>query len=178
MRVTHIIAGIIAIAGGIFVLTFPGITPVILGWILTAVTLLAGLSIIINYIRFGKQYRQEAAHGGGNLAIGIILLILSILAIFLPGVQLALEIVVVIMFIVQLITNGAVLVAGGFNGSSNIPVFCVIFGFILIAFGVFGIVNIFFAAIALGIFVGIGLLVFGISMLFGNPRIKDDNIAM
>ena len=174
MKAARIISGIFAIVGGFFAFMYPGLTTILMAWVLTAVLAVSGISLIFTYIKRGKTYKQEAAVGAGTLVLGILFAIIGILGFIFPGMRVTLDLFVIIFFVIHLISSGISMLGAGIAKKGSMWVLWIILGIILILAGIYGIVHIFYAAVTLGLFIGIGLWSYGVSMLCAPNENKEE----
>ena len=168
MRASRVILGILSIICGIVCFAVPTFGISLIGWALTILMVISGINAIAGYVNSNTAgTKNEMYMGGGSLILGVILLIFSIIAIFNPGVRGFLETFILIMFVIGLIFKGINMIATGIMipGSGILLIFP---GILLLIVGCYGVASLFYAAAVVGVFFGLGFLVFGISMLCGD----------
>ena len=173
MKASYIIPAILSIIAGIFALAYPVEADVIIFWIVVFIVLISAIGMIIYNVKNKDQVnRSQSIFARGSLGVGIVLLILALLVMIFPAIRETLMIIFIIIFAISLIARGIDLLRLGIVTGGGIGVLNIICGIILMIAGINGIISIFSAAITMGIFIGIGLIVFGLTLLISGPMFQ------
>lgn len=172
MKIINCMVGIFAIIGSIYCLFFPGMSFLNVGWIITAILGVFGICSIAFYFTKKKIYKNlmiEGVHGVFSLIVGIAAAVVSILAIFIPSIQIALDIIILIIFAVWMIADGISSIAESLAmkkaSTSKSWILALILGIIMLILGIYGICHLIFVARAIGIMIGIMLMSYGIKLI-------------
>ena len=151
MKVFNCIFGILSIIGAIYCMFYPGLTFLNTGWI---VTILLGL------------------------VVGIAAAVISILAMFMPGIRLMFDVIILCIFSGWLVVDGISSVAmslkvkkASSSGAWLIPLFC---GILVIIGGIYGFFHLIFAAQTIGFMIGVLLSIYGVKLIlsaFEKPSV-------
>ena len=147
MKVFNCILGILTVLASIYCIFYPGLTFLNIGWI---VTIILGL------------------WGTLGLIAGIAAAVVSALAMFMPGIRVMFDILILAIFAVWLIVDGISSIATSFKvkkSGSSVWVLPLICGVLVLLAGIYGIFNLIFTAQTLGLFMGILLMTYGIRLI-------------
>ena len=174
MKVFNCIFGILSIIGAIYCMFYPGLTFLNTGWI---VTILLGVWGICSVIE-AKAEQSEAIMGTLGLVVGIAAAVISILAMFMPGIRLMFDVIILCIFSGWLVVDGISSVAMSFkvkkassSGAWLIPLFC---GILVIIGGIYGFFHLIFAAQTIGFMIGVLLSIYGVKLIlsaFEKPSV-------
>ena len=171
MKIFNCIFGILSIIGAIYCMFYPGMTFLNTGWIVTILLGMWGICSVIDYFakrKKAKAEQNEAVMGTLGLVVGIAAAVISILAMFMPGVRLVFDVIILCIFSGWLVVDGISSVAMSLKvkntGSSAwlIPLFC---GILVIIGGIYGFFHLVFAAQTLGFMIGVILAIYGIKLI-------------
>lgn len=172
MKVINGIIGVLSILGAIYCLFFPGLSFLNAGWVITTILGIFGICSIIFYFTKKKIYKHlmiEGIHGVFGLVVGIAAAVVSILAIFVPSIQLALDVIILIIFAIWMIVDGISSIAEAFVmkkvSTSKSWILALVLGIIMLILGIYGICHLVFVARAIGIMIGIMLMSYGIKLI-------------
>ena len=176
MKVTYkilsVILGILMIVSGIYCLATPGITFLAVGWII-------GINMIadaIGNIFTWKGRKEEGLADSWTLAGAIVSLIFGIVLIGSNAMQLSVELFVAYMAALWLVVIGILRLVRSvklhqFHKAFNTKVIArrwwvvMLNGILLIAAGVFGLMNPAMTAVAIGTMMGLNIVVAGINLI-------------
>ncbi len=174
MKVFNCILGVFAIFGSLYCMFYPGVTFLGGGWIAAFLLGVMGICSIFEYVRNRKNPDKSnskalVANGVVELVFGIGAAVLSFLAIVSPAVRGVLDITILLMFVFWLIYAG---VAGIFSAvaqkklaEGKMWVFTLVMSILLIVTGLYAVSHLLYAAFAIGIMIGIELMVYGIRLV-------------
>lgn len=172
MKVINGIVGVLSIFGAIYCLFFPGLSFINIGWVITTIIGIFGICSIIFYFTKKKMYENlmiEGVHGAFGLVVGIAAAVVSMLAIFVPGIQAVLDLIILIIFTIWMIIDGISSIAESLAmkkaSTSKSWILALVLGIIMLILGIYGICNLIFAARFIGITMGIMLMSYGIKLI-------------
>ncbi len=172
MKVINGIIGVLSIFGALYCLFFPGLSFINIGWVITTILGIFGICSIIFYFTKKKIYKNlmiEGIHGVFGLVVGIAAAVVSMLAIFVPGIQAVLDLIILVIFAVWMIVDGISSIAESFvmkkASKSKSWILALVLGIIMLILGIYGICNLIFAARFIGITIGIMLMSYGIKLI-------------
>lgn len=96
---------------------YPGLTFLNIGWIVTIILGLWGISSIVSYAtsRNDGNNKEKALMGTLGLIAGIAAAVVSALAMFMPGIRVMFDILILAIFAVWLIVDGISSIATSFK---------------------------------------------------------------
>lgn len=104
-----------------------------------------------------------------GLVVGIAAAVISIFAMFMPGIRLMFDVIILCIFSGWLVVDGISSVAMSFkvknaasSGAWLIPLFC---GILVIIGGIYGFFHLVFAAQTIGFIIGVLLAVYGVKLI-------------
>ena len=109
MKVFNCIFGILSIIGAIYCMFYPGLTFLNAGWIVTILLGVWGICSVIDYFakrKKAKAEQSEAIMGTLGLVVGIAAAVISILAMFMPGIRLMFDVIILCIFSGWLVVDG------------------------------------------------------------------------
>lgn len=109
MKVFNCIFGILSIIGAIYCMFYPGLTFLNTGWIVTILLGVWGICSVIDYFakrKKAKAEQSEAIMGTLGLVVGIAAAVISILAMFMPGIRLMFDVIILCIFSGWLVVDG------------------------------------------------------------------------
>lgn len=172
MKVINGIVGVLSIFGAIYCLFFPGLSFINIGWVITTILGIFGICSIIFYFTKKKMYENlmiEGVHGAFGLVVGIAAAVVSMLAIFVPGIQAVLDLIILIIFIIWMIIDGISSIVESLAmkkaSTSKSWILALVLGIIMLIFGIYGICHLIFVARFIGITMGIMLMSYGIKLI-------------
>lgn len=172
MKVINGIVGVLSIFGAIYCLFFPGLSFINIGWVITTILGIFGICSIIFYFTKKKMYENlmiEGVHGAFGLVVGIAAAVVSMLAIFVPGIQAVLDLIILIIFIIWMIIDGISSIVESFAmkkaSTSKSWILALVLGIIMLIFGIYGICHLIFVARFIGIMIGVMLMSYGIKLI-------------
>lgn len=172
MKVINGIIGVLSIFGALYCLFFPGLSFINIGWVITTILGIFGICSIIFYFTKKKIYKNlmiEGIHGVFGLVVGIAAAVVSMLAIFVPGIQAVLDLIILVIFTVWMIIDGISSIAESFvmkkASTSKSWILALVLGIIMLILGIYGICNLIFAIRFIGITIGIMLMSYGIKLI-------------
>ena len=157
MRLAQIGLGIIAIILSIYVIAFPGLTLITIALLLAVVLFVVGIERIISGLFLAGKHRLT------NVGLGIIVIILSIIAMAFPvatGIFL-------IIFLAVLFDGISRVIHGVSDKASHNAsrIFSIVAGVIAIALSIMIMASPFLGAVFVSILLSISLLIIGIQMI-------------
>ena len=173
MKVFNCILGVFAIFGSIYCIFFPGATFLSSGWIAAVLLGMIGICSIFEYVRNRKNPDKSGkaviANGVLGLVFGIVAAVMSVLALFVPQVRGIIDITILLMFVFWLIYAG---IAGIFGATrqkklteGKMWVFTLVMSILLVVTGLYAATHLMYAAFAIGLMIGIELMVYGIRLV-------------
>lgn len=172
MKVINGIIGVLSIFGALYCLFFPGLSFINIGWVITTILGIFGICSIIFYFTKKKIYKNlmiEGIHGVFGLVVGIAAAVVSMLAIFVPGIQAVLDLIILVIFTVWMIIDGISSIAESLAmkkaSTSKSWILALVLGIIMLILGIYGICNLIFAIRFIGITIGIMLMSYGIKLI-------------
>ena len=104
MKVFNCILGILTVLASIYCIFYPGLTFLNIGWIVTIILGLWGISSIVSYAasRNDGNNKEKALMGTLGLIAGIAAAVVSVLAMFMPGIRVMFDILILAIFAVSL----------------------------------------------------------------------------
>lgn len=170
MKVFNCFLGILSILASIYCIFYPGLTFLNSGWIVTIILGLWGIFTIVSYAASRKDgnNKEKAVMGTLGLIAGIAAAVVSALAMFIPGIRVMFDIIILAIFAVWLIADGISSVMTSFKAKksgSSIWVLPLICGVLVLLAGIYGIFNLIFVAQTLGLFMGVLLMTYGIRLI-------------
>lgn len=171
MKVFNCIFGIFSIIASIYCIFYPGITFLNTGWIVTILLGVWGICSIVDYVAKRKKEdksKSEAAMGVLGLIAGITAAVISVLAMFMPGIRLILDVIILCVLLFWFIISGITSVALSLKikkSGSKSWVLTLICGILIVLAGIYGIFHLFFAAQTIGFLIGILLMIYGIRLV-------------
>ena len=172
MKVINGIVGVLSIFGAIYCLFFPGLSFINIGWVITTILGIFGICSIIFYFTKKKMYENlmiEGVHGAFGLVVGIAAAVVSMLAIFVPGIQAVLDLIILIIFTIWMIIDGISSIAESLAmkkaSTSKSWILALVLGIIMLIFGIYGICHLIFVARFIGIMIGVMLMSYGIKLI-------------
>ena len=170
MKYMRYILGGLAIVAAVLCFVNPLFTVRFIGWALTVILGISGITMIANYIANKRANRAEVGAGAVTLLFGILIAVFSLLAILFPAVEAYLRVFLIVMFSINLFLTGVNMLIISFTGYGMLPFLTGLLGILLIIGGANGFIHLVNGAITMNIFFGIGLLVYGISLLCGTSE--------
>lgn len=125
MKVFNCILGILTVLASIYCIFYPGLTFLNVGWIVTIILGLWGISSIISYAasRNDGNNKEKALMGTLGLIAGIAAAVVSVLAMFMPGIRVMFDILILAIFAVWLIVDGISSIATSFKVKNQVQVY-------------------------------------------------------
>ena len=177
MKVFNCIFGILSIIGAIYCMFYPGLTFLNTGWIVTILLGVWGICSVIDYFakrKKAKAEQSEAIMGTLGLVVGIAAAVISILAMFMPGIRLMFVVIILCIFSGWLVVDGISSLKvkkASSSGAWLIPLFC---GILVIIGGIYGFFHLIFAAQTIGFMIGVLLSIYGVKLIlsaFEKPSV-------
>lgn len=172
MKVINGIIGVLSIIASIYCIFFPGLSFLNVGWIITAILGIFGICSIIFYFTKKKMYKNlmiEGLEGVFGLVVGITAAVVSILAMFMPSIRIAIDVIILIIFAIWMIVDGASSIVEAFimkkASKSKSWILALVLGVMMIILGIYGICHLIFVARAIGVMIGIMLMCYGIKLI-------------
>ena len=172
MKLFNCILGVFAIFGAIYCVFWPGVTFLNTGWIVTVLLGAWGICAIFDYFsrpKDGDRSKKNAAMGVWGLVLGIAAAVVSVLSLFIPGISLIMDIIILYMLIAWFIVSGITSVAGSITASkksqSKSWILTLILGILVIIAGVYGLFHLFVMAQTAGLLIGIFLMIYGVRLI-------------
>lgn len=171
MKVFNCIFGVFAIFGAIYSIAFPGLTFINSGWLVTILLGVWGICAIFDYAtnkNNPEKSKTTGAMGALGLVAGIGAAVVSVLSVFMPSIQILLDITILCVFagwlVVSGITSTVIAVkAKGLGGKGWI--FSLILGILVLLSGIYGFFHLIFMAQTIGILIGFLLMVYGFRLI-------------
>lgn len=171
MKAFNCIFGIISIIGAVYCIFYPGITFLNSGWIVAVLLGVWGIGAIFDYAakrNKADKSKGEAAMGALGLIGGIAAAVVSVLALFMPGIRLILDIIILCIFSGWLIISGITSAVVSFKArksGSKRWILTLICGILVLLAGIYGIFHLLFLAQTIGILIGILLMTYGLRLI-------------
>ena len=170
MKVFNCIFGILSIIGAIYCMFYPGLTFLNAGWIVTILLGVWGICSVIDY--FAKRKKAKAEQSEAIMGT------LGLVAMFMPGIRLMFDVIILCIFSGWLVVDGISSVAmslkvkkASSSGAWLIPLFC---GILVIIGGIYGFFHLIFAAQTIGFMIGVLLSIYGVKLIlsaFEKPSV-------
>ena len=174
LRVTLAISGIVALIAGIVVLVWPGKSAVIVTGILAAYLIIAGIVYVGLGIFSGKGGGWARV---GHIALGLLYIVAGVIAFAnLAAAAATLALIVVVFIGVSWIVDGVVSLT--LLGRDSSRVWTLLYAILSIVAGIYVLFNVVVAGLALWIFLGISLVVLGITQIVRAITIGKDAKAV
>ncbi len=167
-KVLYVILGILIIASGLYCLFMPGLTYLTIGY-------LVGLSMVIDSIGRFVNWGQLKNNGQGDpwiLVSAILSLVMGIIVLCSAGLQLGIDVFLVYYIAVWLAIKGIVIIVRAFKIHHGTLVIegaswgtYMLLGWLTLLFGVLCMFNPLLLASTIGMFMGLGIIVVGASMI-------------
>lgn len=176
MRVLTIILGILLTILGLYCMFTPGITFLSVGWIIGLLLLITGVNSIVDY--FGT--RALGFSTWVDLLFGIVTALLGLVLLFNQGARFITDMVAVYLLAAWILVGGIFLIAASLNlrkvGAGW--VWMLVLGILSAIVGFLAFVYPGITAIAIGLMIGLFILLEGVSMiLWGASMDKRGTIA-
>ncbi len=171
VKVLNCIFGIFSIIASIFCIFYPGLTFLNSGWLVTILLGIWGICLIIDYVsnrKKGNKSKSEVAFGVLGLVTGIAAAVVSVLAMFMPGIRLIFDVIILCVFSLWLIVSGITSVVTSFKvRKSGIKswLLTLILGIIILIAGIYGIFHLIFVAQTIGLLIGIYMMIYGVRLI-------------
>lgn len=171
MKIFNCVFGVFSIIAAIYCIFYPGITFLNTGWIVSILLGIWGVCAIVDYaVKRKKEDKSkgEATMGALGLVAGIAATVVSVLALFIPGIRIVLDIIILCIFAGWLIVSGITSVAVSFKvkkSDSKNWILTLILGIIVWFAGIYGIFHLIFVAQTIGLFIGILLMTYGFRLI-------------
>lgn len=172
MKVINGIIGVLSIFGALYCLFFPGLSFINIGWVITTILGIFGICSIIFYFTKKKIYKNlmiEGIHGVFGLVVGIAAAVVSMLAIFVPGIQAVLDLIILVIFTIWMIIDGISSIVESLAmkkaSTSKSWILALVLGIIMLIFGIYGICHLIFVVRFIGIMIGVMLMSYGIKLI-------------
>ncbi len=176
-RILSILLGILMIIGGVYCLMSPGITYMILIWIIIAAMLASSISGIMTW----SARKKAGIASGWDLCASIISLVFAIILIASFALRFSTMIMLLYFVMAWMIVSGITRIFAGLTlrkmhyedgtvaGSNWGWVLC--FGVLMVIAGLFGFAEPLTAAITIGIIIGVSLIVYGVELLLAGGSV-------
>lgn len=178
MKVFNAIFGIFAIFAAIYCICYPGVSFLSYGWVVAVLLGGWGLCAIFDYFAGRKKEKNEgeqktenakAVNGVLGLILGIAAAVMAIMAMFMPRMQLVLDIVIISMFTGWLIVNGCTSIMTALTVGRKLHTktwgWTLAMGILVLLCGLYGIFHLFVMARTMGLMFGIVLMLYGVRLL-------------
>ncbi len=172
MKVFNCILGIFAILGSIYCIFWPGVTFLNTGWVVTILLGAWGFCAIFDYFSNpdeDKKSKSTAAMGTLGLVAGIAAAVFSVLALFMPGIRLIFDVIILCLFTGWLVVSGILSIAGAIkvkkNSDSKSWILTLILGILVVIAGVYGFFHLIFMAQTAGVLIGVFLMLYGVRLI-------------
>ena len=171
MKVFNCFFGILSIIGAVYCILYPGIAFLNSGWIVAVLLGVWGICSIIDYAAKHNKTdtsKSEAAMGLLGLVAGIAAALISALAMFMPGIRMFLDIIILCIFAGWLIVSGISSAVASFKARKaglKRWILTLLCGILVLLAGIYGIFHLIFAAQTIGILIGILLMTYGIRLI-------------
>ena len=175
MKVFNAIIGVFAIFGSLYCILWPGESFLNAGWVVALLLLMWGVCSIVSAVfckkeeKEGKESKELAGKGTVGLALGIAAAVISLLALFVPAVEVMFDIIILLIFVFWLLFSGIYSIVKAIKNSktseSNGWIFSLILGILMVLIGLFCVSNLLFEIALVGVIIGIGLMVAGVRLI-------------
>lgn len=181
MKVFNCVLGVFSIISAIFCIFYPGITFLNIGWIVSILLGIWGVCAIVDYALMRKKedkLKYEAAMGVLGLVTGIAAAVISLLSLFMPQVQIILDVVILCIFAGWLIISGITSVTFSFQvkkAGFKSWILTLILGILVLLSGIYGIFHLIFVAKTIGLLIGILFMSYGVRLIlstFENNKLQ------
>ena len=146
MKIFNCLLGLFSIMGALYCIFYPGITFLNSGWIVTILLGLWGICSVIDFVlkrKSNNNSKGEAAIGALGFIGGIAAAVVSVLSMFMPGIRILLDVIILCIF------------AG----------WLIVCGILVLLAGIYGIFHLIFIAQTIGVLIGILLLTYGFRLI-------------
>ncbi len=172
MKVFNCILGIFSILGSVYCIFYPGLSFLNSGWIVTVLLGAWGICAIFDYFsnpNENEKSKSKAAMGALGLVAGIAAAVTSVLAMFIPGIRLIFDVIILCVFSGWLVISGIMSIVQSIKASkaasSKAWIFTLILGILVLITGILGFFNIIIMAQTIGLLIGILLMTYGIRLV-------------
>lgn len=171
MKIFNCILGVLSIIGAIYCIFYPGMSFLNSGWIAAILLGVWGICAIFDFLSKHNEKnksKSEAVMGILGLVAGISAAMVSILAMFMPGIRLILDIIILCIFAGWLIISGISSTIESFKAKKAARkswIVTLILGVLVLLAGIYGIFNLLFVAQTIGLLIGILLMTYGFRLI-------------
>lgn len=171
MKVFNCIFGVFSILSAICCIFYPGMTFLNSGWIVAFLLGIWGIGAIIDYTKNRKKEnraKNEAIMSLLGLVGGVAAAVISVLALFMPGIRIILDVVILCIFAGWLIISGITSTVASFKARKSgfkswiISLIC---GVLVLLAGIYGVFHLFLLAQTIGFLIGVLLMIYGIRLI-------------
>lgn len=171
MKIFNCIFGVFAFLGAMYCIAFPGLTFINSGWLVSILLGVWGICAIFDYAtnkNNPNKSKVTGAMGALGLVAGIGASVVSILSVFMPSVQILLDMTILCVFASWLVISGVTstvfaVKAKGLDGKGWI--LSLVLGILVILSGIYGFFHLIFMAQTIGILIGMLLIVYGFRLI-------------
>lgn len=171
MKIFNCLLGLFSIMGALYCIFYPGITFLNSGWIVTILLGLWGICSVIDFVlkrKSNNNSKSEAAIGALGFIGGIAAAVVSVLSMFMPGIRILLDVIILCIFAGWLIVSGITSVVVSLKvkkTGSKRWILTLICGILVLLAGIYGIFHLIFIAQTIGVLIGILLLTYGFRLI-------------
>lgn len=171
MKAFNIIFGVIAILCGIFCLMNPFSSAIIYEYVLAAFIGVWGLFGIISFFVIRSEQKKRGSEvllSGSALVLGVLALIFGICHFTIPTFGLSTQGIIAFLLLIYLLIDGVLTIVSAFTSdelTTGLKILTVVMGIFLILAACAGLANIWITISVFGLFLGIGFLFKGITMI-------------
>lgn len=186
MKVFNAILGIFAIFAAIYTVWFPGVSFLNAGWIITILLSVWGACALFESLCVkSNRADNKWTIGRAILALlgGMAAAVITVISIFYPALSLAVDLVVVYMFVTWLILSGITSIVSAVKvtkkSGSKWWIVTLILGILTVIAGVYGGFHLLFMIRTMGMLLGVLLMVYGVRLLasvFEQSEQGDSNL--
>lgn len=173
MKVFNVIIGIFAIFASVYCIWFPGVFFLQTGWL---VTILLGawgacalFEAIFKHSTKSKEGKWNVSSAVLAVLAGIAAAVVSLITIFMPGLSVMLDLIVVSIFVCWLIIDGigsiVMSTTVGRKSGSKKWIWTLILGILILITGLYGIFHLVAMAQTIGLLLGMLLMLYGVRLV-------------
>ncbi len=176
MKAITIIIGILFLLAGIFLFATPGLTFLSIAWILSILLLVAGISIIIDYI----VLRKTNLVSGFDLAFGIVMTLFGILLLVNQPLRFIADTFAIYLLGAWMLIGGIIRIVQAIR-ARKLPGsgwgWLLTFGIIMVLLGIYSFIHPLVPALALGWLVAFYIVITGIDMIAFGVSLRKSTAA-
>lgn len=173
MKALTIIMGVLLTLGGIFLTVTPLSTYLSLWVVVGLILIISGINLLVNY----KRFKDTGLVSGWDVFFGIVTIVMGALVLFNSYASFFTEVMLVALFASWLLIGGIVRIVMSFKikklGASLWGLVLAL-GILSVVVGIYGFINPFAMAFALGLMVGIMVIIQGVNLIVAGASLTTE----